>query len=76
MTYQTFYQNWHSFACFSIHQIRAIYPDFNRINLFEWQRKGYIFSLRQGWYAFVDYLKQPDYAHYFAGQIYNPSYIQ
>lgn len=40
-----------------------------------WLRKGYIISLRQGWYAFADYLQQPDYARYFAGQIYAPSYI-
>jgi len=40
-----------------------------------WLRKGYIISLRQGWYAFADYLHQPDYARYFAGQIYAPSYI-
>ena len=31
--------------------------------------------LRRGWYAFADYLQQPDYARYFAGKIYAPSYI-
>lgn len=31
--------------------------------------------LRQGWYAFADYLQQPDYARYFAGKMCAPSYI-
>ena len=75
MTYLQFYNQWHPFACFSTQQVKAIYPSFNRSNYTMWLRKGYIISLRQGWYAFADYLHQPDYARYFAGQIYAPSYI-
>ncbi|HCY73302.1 MAG TPA: hypothetical protein DHU75_04110 [Rikenellaceae bacterium] len=75
MTYLQFYNQWHPFACFSTQQVKAIYPAFNRSNYTMWLRKGYIISLRQGWYAFADYLQQPDYARYFAGQIYAPSYI-
>ncbi len=75
MTYQEFYRQWHSFACFSTQQVKAIYPAFNRCNYLQWQRNGYIVSLRKGWYAFADYRQQPDYAHYFAGKMYAPSYI-
>ncbi len=75
MTYQQFYQQWHPFACFSTQQVRAIYPTFNRSNYLQWQRQGYIVSLRQGWYSFADCLQQPDIARYFAGKIYDPSYI-
>ncbi len=75
MTYQEFYRQWHSFACFSTQQVKAIYPAFNRCNYLQWQRNGYIVSLRKGWYAFADYRQQPDYARYFAGKIYAPSYI-
>ena len=75
MTYIQFYNEWHRLACFSVSQVRAIYPDFHRGNFVQWQQAGYIVSLRQGWYAFADYLQQPDYARYFAGKICAPSYI-
>ena len=75
MTYLQFYNQWHPFACFSTQQVKAILPEFSRSNYLQWQKSGYIVSLRQGWYAFADYLQKPDYARYFAGQIYAPSYI-
>ena len=75
MTYIQFYNEWHRLACFSVSQVRAIYPDFHRGNFVQWQQAGYIVSLRQGWYAFADYLQQPDYARYFAGKMCAPSYI-
>ncbi len=75
MKYTQFYSQWHQFACFSTAQVAAIYPDFNRGNYLQWQKAGYIVSLRRGWYAFTDYLGQPDYASYFATKIYTPAYI-
>ena len=75
MTYTQFYNQWHGLGCFSVHQVHAISPDFNRANWHQWQKYGYIVMLRRGWYAFADYLQQPDYARYFAGKIYAPSYI-
>lgn len=75
MTYTQFYNQWHNLGCFSTYQVHAISPDFNRSNWHQWQKSGYIVSLRQGWYAFADYLQQPDYARYFAGKICAPSYI-
>ena len=75
MTYTQFYNQWHGLGCFSVHQVHAIFPGFNRANWHQWQKSGYIVMLRRGWYAFADYLKQPDYARYFAGKIYTPSYI-
>ena len=75
MTYQSFYNQWHHLACFSTTQVRAIYPDFNRSNYLQWQKAEYIVPLRQGWYAFSDYINKPDYARYIASKIYAPSYI-
>ncbi|MBR0196220.1 MAG: hypothetical protein IJQ32_08285 [Paludibacteraceae bacterium] len=43
--------------------------------MYQWQQAGYIVQLRKGWYAFADYLRQPDYARYFAGKLCAPSYI-
>ena len=75
MTYIQFYNEWHRLACFSVSQVRAIYPDFHRGNFVQWQRAGYIVPLRQGWYAFSNYIQQPDYARFIAGKICAPSYI-
>ena len=75
MTYIQFYNDWHRLACFSVSQVRAIYPDFHRGNFLQWQRSGYIVPLRQAWYAFADYIQQPDYARFIAGKICAPSYI-
>lgn len=75
MTYVQFYNEWHRLTCFSVAQVRAIYPDFHRGNFVQWQRAGYIVPLRQGWYAFSDYIQQPDYARFIAGKICAPSYI-
>ena len=75
MDYVSFQQEWHPFGCFSTRQIQGVHPGFNRSNLLNWQRAGYIVPLRQQWYAFADCLRQPDFARYVAGQIYAPSYI-
>jgi predicted transcriptional regulator of viral defense system len=74
--------NWFEFrsrmfdlGCFSIHQVYAWQPEFDRNNFIRWTRKGYLVRLRQGLYAFPEYRSKPDFAAYFAGKIYNPSYI-
>ncbi len=62
-------------ACFSINQVYAWQPGFNRNNFVNWTQKGYLVRLRQGMYAFPEYISAPGMAAYFAGKIYNPSYI-
>ncbi len=62
-------------ACFSTNQVYAWQPGFDRNNFVNWTRKGYLVRLRQGVYAFPEYMSEPGMAAYFAGRIYNPSYI-
>ncbi|HRP34163.1 MAG TPA: hypothetical protein PKV73_19835 [Agriterribacter sp.] len=62
-------------ACFSIHQVYAWKPNFDRNNLTRWVKKGYLIRLRQGYFAFSEYKGKNDYALYFANRIYRPSYI-
>lgn len=62
-------------ACFSIHQVYAWKPDFDRNNLTRWAKKGYIIRLRQGYFTFPEYKGKSDYTLYFANRIYRPSYI-
>lgn len=42
-------------GCFSIHQVYAWRPGFDRNNLVRWTKKGYLVHLRRGWYAFPEY---------------------
>jgi predicted transcriptional regulator of viral defense system len=63
------------FGCFSVNQVYAWQPKFDRNNLVRWVRRGYLLRLRQGLYTFPEYRDRPDMALYFAGRIYNPSYI-
>ncbi len=62
-------------GCFSIHQVYAWQPRFDRNNFVRWTRKGYLVRLRRGLYAFPEYKSKPDSSVYFASRIYNPSYI-
>lgn len=75
MNYLEFREQWHVVGCFNIYQIRAWRPDFDRINLFHWVKKGYLSKLRQDWYAFSDLKGNPETARYVAQRIYTPSYI-
>ena len=62
-------------GCFSVNQVYAWQPGFDRNAFGRWVRKGYLVRLRQGLYAFPEYRDKSDMALYFAARIYNPSYI-
>ncbi len=62
-------------GCFSIHQVYAWYPGFDRNNFFRWMNKGLLLRLRRGYYTFPEYKGKPDFALYFANRIYRPSYV-
>ncbi|GHV66504.1 hypothetical protein FACS1894199_10060 [Bacteroidia bacterium] len=61
--------------CFNLNQIYAVDAKFDRTNLVRWKKKGYLISLRNGYYTFSDSLGKPDLAYFFANQIYQPSYV-
>ena len=63
------------FGCFSVNQVYAWQPGFDRNNFTRWLKRGYLVRLRQGLYTFPEYRDKPDMALYFAGRIYRPSYI-
>lgn len=75
MTFLEFKNRLFDLAYFNIHQVYAWQPDFNRNNLTRWEKRGYLIRLRQGYFAFPEYLGKPDYSLYFANRIYRPSYI-
>ncbi len=75
MSFLEFKDKMFDLACFNIYQIYAWQPGFDRNNLTRWTKKGYLIRLRQGYFAFSEYKRKPDYALYFANRIYHPSYI-
>ena len=75
MKYLDFRKEFFVRACFHLNQIYTWQPEFDRKNLTRWIKKGYIFRLKQSFYAFCEYLSKPDYAFYFANKMYLPSYI-
>jgi len=75
MNYLEFKEKLLDLACFSIDQVYAWQPGFDRNNLHRWVKKGMLIKLKQGLYTFPEYKKKPDFALYFANRIYKPSYI-
>lgn len=75
MSYLEFRNKMFDLGCFSIHQVYAWQPNFDRNNFVRWTQKGLLVSLRQGYYTFPEYKSKPDFALYFANRIYRPSYV-
>lgn len=75
MNYIEFKDKMFDLACFSIDQVYAWQPGFDRNNLSRWIKKGLLIRLRQGYFTFPEYKGKPDYAWYFANRMYRPSYI-
>lgn len=75
MSYLEFRDEFFEIGCFNTHQIYAFNPDFQSNNLTRWTKQRLLIKLRQGYYAFPDYLKQRDFSLYISNRIYKPSYI-
>lgn len=63
------------FLVFSIKDIEKIDPDFHKQRLSEWQKKGYIKKIHQGFYIFSDLPLNEQALFLIANSIYSPSYI-
>ena len=75
MNYLSFRSRFIELGAFSVHQVRAVFPDFSPNNFTRWQQGGLIVKLRQGFYAFQELVSQPNYALFLSNFIYKPSYI-
>ncbi|OHA62478.1 MAG: hypothetical protein A2748_02985 [Candidatus Wildermuthbacteria bacterium RIFCSPHIGHO2_01_FULL_45_20] len=63
------------FIVFSIKDIEKIDSSFHKQRLSEWQKKGYIKKIRQGFYIFSDLRINEQVLFLIANAIYQPSYI-
>lgn len=75
MNYLEFRNEMFDLGCFSINQVYAWQPNFDRNNFLHWTKKGLLVRLRQGFYTFPEYMSKPDFNLYFANRIYRPSYV-
>lgn len=63
------------FIVFTQNDIRKYFPEFDKKNLVNWQKKGYIKRIRNNYYCFSEIQKSEDFLFYVANSIYNPSYV-
>ncbi len=75
MQFLEFKSRFDKYPVFSVREVEKIYPDWNRMNLRNWQQKGYILKLRNNWYVFTDREFDEHFLFYAANKIYTPSYI-
>lgn len=75
MRFVEFKKQFDEYPAFSVQEIKKIYPDWNRMNLSNWQKKRYILKLRNNWYSFTDKKFDEYFLFYVSNKIYSPSYV-
>ncbi len=75
MRYEEFRRNLVQKGIFDLKDIHILFPKFNRRRLFEWQQKGYIVKIINGFYIFSDIEINESILMRIANVIYPHSYI-
>ena len=75
MNFLRFRDEFFEIGCLSTHQVYAWHSDFDKNNLTRWTKQRLLIKLRQGYYAFPEYISQRDFSLYVSNRIYKPSYI-
>jgi predicted transcriptional regulator of viral defense system len=75
MNYLTFSRTFGPQKAVSIRDIQKEFPDFNFDNLTNWQKKGYLVKIRNGWYVFPEALKTEADLNWLANRLHRPSYV-
>lgn len=73
--YLDFHRTFSKLGCFDVNQVRMVQPDFDRTALTRWVSNGYVVQLKNGIYAFKEWLSQPGADMIAANLMYRPSYI-
>ena len=60
---------------FSLREVEQLYPGFERENLLNWQKKGYITRIRNNWYSVTGRIATEAHLYWVANKIYWPSYV-
>lgn len=75
MNFYTFSDSFGNLPVFSTAEIEKRFPGFERENLLNWQKKGYLVKIRNGWYSLSKSVKTLEQAYFMANKIYAPSYL-
>ncbi len=75
MRYEEFRRSLVQKGIFDLKDIRILFPNFNRRRLFEWQQKGYIVKIINGFYIFSEVEINESILMRIANVIYPHSYI-
>jgi predicted transcriptional regulator of viral defense system len=75
MNFQEFRNAFYELALFTPSQVYSWQPGFDKNNLLNWVKKGFLLKLRNGLYTFPEYLAEPGFGLHIANRIYRPSYI-
>ncbi|MBI5427637.1 MAG: hypothetical protein HZA02_05070 [Nitrospinae bacterium] len=70
-----FQKRFSPYSIFSLRDIQKLVPDFHRIQLDRWEKKGYLKKIKQGYYSLSDHENDRNFIFYTANRIYAPSYI-
>lgn len=75
MQFVEFQNQLSNYPVFSLLDILKIIPDFNRIQLDRWAKKGYLKKVKKGFYYLNSVQINRDFLFYTANKIYSPSYV-
>ncbi len=75
MRYLDIQKAMHSFPVFSVNDLRRYFHEIDSRRLTEWQEKGYLTKIRQGYYKFSNRKIDDFFLMHTAIKIYSPSYI-
>ena len=75
MKYLDFHKVFSKLGCFDVNQIKMVQPNFDRSALTRWMAAGHIVHLKNGLYAFKDWISTPGVDLIVANLMYRPSYI-
>jgi predicted transcriptional regulator of viral defense system len=73
--YQEFRQKFNDFSVISLQEIKKVFPFFDTKNLVNWQRKGYLIKLRNGYYLLSERKLNEFLLYQIANKLYEPSYV-
>lgn len=73
--YQRFRETFHDFPVITLPDIHKSFPDFDTKNLINWQKKGYLIRLRNGYYLLSENKRDEYLVYKIANKLYNPSYV-
>lgn len=75
MNYIEFQRRLRISSIFSLQDIRTLFPKFWQVQLYRWQKKRYIFKIRQGCYGFTNQYWHQTTLFWAANRIYPHSYV-